>query len=113
MQDGYLLFENVSYTYEAMSLPLLENLSASFPTGWTGIAGSNGAGKTTILKLATGLLRPLAGQVRLHGEALYCAQRTDAIPDSLDRLISGTDRTACELMGRLALGKDWVERWQS
>ena len=113
MQGAYLLFENVSFTYDAMSVPLLENLSASLPTGWTGIAGANGAGKTTILKLATGLLKPLAGHVRLRGEALYCAQRTDAIPDSLDRLIGGTDRTACELIGRLALGKDWVERWQS
>jgi macrolide transport system ATP-binding/permease protein len=113
MQDRYLLFENVSFTYEAMSTPLLANLSASFPRGWTGVAGANGAGKTTILKLATGLLKPSAGCVRLHGEALYCAQRTDEVPDSLDRLICGTDRTACELKGRLAIGKDWVERWDS
>lgn len=110
MQDGYLLFENVSYTYEAMSLPLLKNLSASLPTGWTGVAGANGAGKTTILKLATGLLRPLAGQVRLHGEALYCAQSTDEVPSSLERLLCGTDRAACELKGRLAIGGDWAER---
>jgi macrolide transport system ATP-binding/permease protein len=113
MRDRYLLFENVSYTYEAMSAPLLANLSANFPSGWTGIAGANGAGKTTILKLATGLLKPRGGHVRLHGEALYCAQRTDEVPDSLDRLICGVDRAACELKGRLAIGKDWVERWNS
>ncbi len=96
-----------------MSVPLLENLSASFPAGWTGIAGANGAGKTTILKLATGLLRPLAGRVRFHGEAFYCARRTDEAPDSLERFLCGTDRAACELKGRLAIGKDWVERWYS
>ena len=113
MQDGYLLFENVSYTYEAMSVPLLENLSVSFPKGWTGVAGANGAGKTTILKLATGLLKPLSGQVRMHGEALYCAQRTDEVPSSLERLLCETDRAACELKGRLAIGIDGVARWGS
>jgi len=113
MQESYLLFEDVSYTYDAMSAPLLEDLSASFPTGWTGVAGANGAGKTTVLRLATGLLKPVTGQVRLRGDALYCAQRTDEIPDSLDRLICGADRAACELKGRLAIGNDWVLRWDS
>jgi len=70
MQGGYLLFEKVSYSYEAMSVPL-------------------------------------------HGEALYCAQRTDEVPDSLERLLCETGRAACELKGRLALGNDWVERWCS
>ena len=36
----------------------------------TTIIGSNGAGKTTILKAVVGLLTPSAGQVRFHGEQI-------------------------------------------
>ncbi|WP_425430274.1 ABC transporter ATP-binding protein [Compostimonas suwonensis] len=38
------------------------------PTGsFYGLVGPNGAGKTTTLSMATGLLRPDAGQIWLHG----------------------------------------------
>jgi ATPase subunit of ABC transporter with duplicated ATPase domains len=113
MAGRFVTFENVSYIYDAMSLPLLEKLSASFPAGWTGIAGANGTGKTTVLKLATGLLNPETGQVRLPGDALYCAQRTDEAPALFERFIYAADRAACEWKGRLAIGADWVRRWDS
>jgi ABC-2 type transport system ATP-binding protein len=36
-----------------------------------GLVGPNGAGKTTTLSMATGLLRPDAGEVRVHGQSLW------------------------------------------
>lgn len=37
------------------------------PGAFTCLLGPNGAGKSTLFALATGLLRPTAGQVRIHG----------------------------------------------
>jgi ABC-type bacteriocin/lantibiotic exporter with double-glycine peptidase domain len=53
-----ILFQNVSFTYERSTQPLIRDLSVHFPQGWTGIVGANGVGKSTILKLATGGLDP-------------------------------------------------------
>ena len=46
----------------------VERLSLDIPvSSFYGIVGPNGAGKTTSLSMATGLLRPDAGQVLVHG----------------------------------------------
>ncbi len=43
-------------------------LSLSAPVGRiTGLIGPNGAGKTTLFNVASGLVRPAAGTLRLHG----------------------------------------------
>ena len=46
----------------------VDNLDLTVPSGsFYGLVGPNGAGKTTTLSMATGLLRPDAGQVSIHG----------------------------------------------
>ncbi|GIX44230.1 MAG: hypothetical protein KatS3mg130_0638 [Candidatus Sumerlaea sp.] len=45
----------------------VNQLTASFGAGVTGILGPNGAGKSTLLNLITGRLRPSRGQVRVLG----------------------------------------------
>ena len=50
-------------------VPALDNVGFSLVRGAiTTIVGSNGAGKSTILKSLTGLVKPAAGSVRLFGE---------------------------------------------
>ena len=46
----------------------VDNLSLTVPSGsFYGLVGPNGAGKTTTLSMATGLMRPDAGDIAIHG----------------------------------------------
>lgn len=60
-------YENVSFSYKP-GVPFMENLRAAIPAGAvTSIVGPNGCGKSTLVKLASGLLRPAAGRVEVAG----------------------------------------------
>ena len=51
--------------------PVVFSVDASFePGAMTAIVGPNGAGKSSLLKAALGIVRPLSGQVTVHGESL-------------------------------------------
>jgi branched-chain amino acid transport system ATP-binding protein len=49
---------------------VLDGVSLSVGSGFTGLIGPNGAGKTTCLNVISGYLRPDAGTVRLGGQAI-------------------------------------------
>ncbi len=52
-------------------LPALRGVSVSLEAGETlAVVGANGAGKTTMLRTISGLMRPRAGQILLAGERL-------------------------------------------
>jgi ATPase subunit of ABC transporter with duplicated ATPase domains len=113
MPQKFILFESVSFRYESMPGLLIKDLSAGFPAGWTGVVGVNGAGKTTVLKLACRLLEPRSGRVQLPGTAAYCEQRTDEVPGPLQSLIEAGDALASRVKGQLEIGDDWPARWAS
>jgi macrolide transport system ATP-binding/permease protein len=111
--DASVVFGGVCFRHDAASDPLFASLSAHFPPGFTGIVGPNGAGKTTFLRLATGELTPELGRIRSPEDAIYCAQRTDAVPEGLAALLEAEDRDAYALRGRLGVEPDFVPRWHS
>lgn len=58
--------ENLSFSYG--KIPVLDSARMTVRSGeFTGIIGSNGAGKSTFLKLTLGLLEPTGGSIRLFG----------------------------------------------
>lgn len=62
-----VVFEEVGFAY-AKNAPVLDNINLTIPRGqFIGIAGCNGAGKSTMLRLINGLLRPGSGKVLLLG----------------------------------------------
>jgi ATP-binding cassette subfamily C protein len=68
-------FDRVGFSYLGRgSVPAIDGLTLDINTGQTtGIAGSSGAGKTTIADLLTGLLSPTSGQILVDGRALTAA----------------------------------------
>jgi len=62
-----VLVEDVSFSYG--NKPVLENVSLHIPKGeFVAIIGPNGGGKTTLLKLLLGLLKPDKGDIRILGD---------------------------------------------
>ena len=113
MADLSVRFQNVSFTFDRAPQPLIINLSIHFSRGWTGIVGANGVGKSTILKLATGGLKPQQGKIIVPEFAIYCQQRTDNAPDQLYDLIHAVDKEAFQIKDRLSVEDDWGERWKT
>ena len=60
-------FDDVSFSYG--SVPVLENVSFTIDRSeFFGLIGPNAGGKSTLLKLMLGLLKPDGGEIRLFGE---------------------------------------------
>jgi zinc transport system ATP-binding protein len=72
------------------------------------VAGPNGGGKTTLVRLVLGLERPLSGRVRLFGEPAHGFSRRQTLGYLAQRSKLGTDAPATvrEVVaaGRLAAG---------
>jgi zinc transport system ATP-binding protein len=67
--------EDVSFGYDPRR-PVLENVTFAVPAGqFVAIAGPNGGGKTTLLRLIVGLNRTQTGIVRIFGEPVGVAAR--------------------------------------
>ena len=61
--DTQLELENVAFSYDGKR-QVLKNVSMTFPkTGMTAIVGESGCGKSTVVNLLTGALRPMEGRV--------------------------------------------------
>lgn len=66
MTEPVVQIENVSFRYD--DPPVLQDVNVSISNGdFVCILGPNGGGKTTLLKIMLGLLRPQQGTVRLFG----------------------------------------------
>jgi macrolide transport system ATP-binding/permease protein len=111
MNDLSVRFINVKFAYETASQPLVHGLSVHLVSGWTGVVGANGVGKSTILKLATGILKPQLGQIAIPGNAIYCEQRTDTVPDQLEELVNLVDGHGMKIREQMGIRSDWPQRW--
>ena len=73
-----LEFESVSYRYPGEDFDIIDNLSFSVePGSFHCIVGVSGCGKSTILRMTCGLLRPKSGRILVNGAPIegqshYC-----------------------------------------
>lgn len=65
MQDYSVIVENVTFGYDE-DRPILKNVSIKIPKGKIiAIMGGSGCGKTTLLRLISGQIKPLSGTVEV------------------------------------------------
>ncbi len=63
-----LTIDNLTFTYPGTRIPVISGLNAEFkPGNISGLLGTNGVGKSTLLYLCAGLLNPAGGSVKLNG----------------------------------------------
>lgn len=62
-------FENVSFGYPKSGAGIISGLSCSFDRGeCCAVTGRNGCGKTTLVRLMCGILKPDSGRILIDGE---------------------------------------------
>jgi zinc transport system ATP-binding protein len=74
--------QNMTFSYDGT--PVLESVDLDIAQGdFAALVGPNGGGKTTLLKLVLGLLKPGAGVVRVFGERPeHVRERVGYVPQS-------------------------------
>ena len=106
-----LALSRVTYTHPAAQDPILNNVTIAFPQGWIGLLGDNGCGKSTLAKIACGLLKPDSGAVSGNLLAAYCPQEADEAPTILADFALDFGREARSLRDRLEVTDDMPWRW--
>lgn len=75
-------FDRVSFSYPGM--PILNQVSFQIHSGeFIGMIGPNGGGKTTLLKLILGFLKPTGGTIRIFDEKAGEPNRMAYVPQSV------------------------------
>ena len=87
-------FENVSASYDG-ELPILRDVSFRIPDGdFVAFVGTNGAGKSTTMRLVNGLLKPSSGRVLIDGVPTT-QLRTSQLAAKVGFLFQNPDRQIC------------------
>lgn len=85
----------------------VDNLHLTVPAGsFYGLVGRNGAGKTTTLSMATGMLKPTAGQALIAGsniwtQPLEAKRKVGVLPDGVHLFQTLTGQQLITYAGRL------------
>ena len=94
-----IVVSRVSYSYPGTSQAVLKDFSCEFASGaMTVIAGRTGIGKSTLIRLVLGLLKPSEGSITIGGEPAGSRLRSNFmyIPQG-NSLLSGTIRSNLQL----------------
>ena len=106
-----LVLSGVRYAYPAAREAVLNNVTITFPVGWTALLGDNGCGKTTLAKIACGLIAPDAGSVTRGLVCAYVAQDADEPPEGLADFALDYGREARELREAFRIEDDMPWRF--
>lgn len=117
--NDQLILSHISFTHDSLSRPLFADLSVTFPSGWTALAGVNGVGKSTLLSIARGELLPDSGTVTGlgiasgSGSSVCLGQEMETPPDFFEDPSLIADGESLAEIARLGIDDDWLWRWDS
>jgi len=90
-----LKFENVGFNYSQGKSTIIKDVSFEVTNGeFVVLLGENGAGKSTICRLANGLLKPLTGKVFVAGDDT-ASVKISKIARNVGFLFQNPDRQLC------------------
>mgnify|MGYP001635306592 FL=1 len=115
---------NISFRYNDRSPWILKDVSLNVQTGErVGLLGPSGRGKSTLIKLMTGYLKPIEGEILLDGKPLPVkgtspVQLIYQHPEKainprwkMKKVLQESGMYKEEIMNRLGIEKDWLERY--
>ena len=117
-QPATIQCSSVSFTYPQAAAPLFSDATFTLSKGWTAVLGDNGIGKTTLMRIVTGDLRPDSN----HGSIMpdpasvvsaYCEQRIDTSPRNLDAFANDWSQETMAIKRLLNIGDDWPYRYDT
>ena len=115
---------NISFRYNDRSPWILKDVSLNVQTGErVGLLGPSGRGKSTLIKLMAGYLKPIEGEILLDGKPLPVkgtspVQLIYQHPEKainprwkMKKVLQESGMYTEEIMNRLGIEKDWLERY--
>lgn len=108
-----LTLHQITFTYEHSSLAIFENLSLEFDKGWSCIVGSNGIGKSTLLKLIANDLVAQSGFISGNECVHYCKQSTEYPPENFETFMFTFTGETYRIRELLHIQEEWCDRWKT
>lgn len=108
-----LTLHDITYTYPNSPTVALTNISITFTEGWCGVVGDNGCGKSTLARIACGLLAPDFGTVFPQHTSAYCPQNASIPPALLEDFACDWSRDATLLRERLHIEDNMLWRFEA
>lgn len=115
---------NISFRYNDRSPWILKDVSLNVQTGErVGLLGPSGRGKSTLIKLMAGYLKPIEGEILLDGNPLPVkgispVQLIYQHPEKainprwkMKKVLQESGMYKEEIMNRLGIEQDWLERY--
>jgi len=104
-----LTINNLCFSYDSKTV--FKDLTVSFAKGWTALIGANGLGKSTLIRLISGILVPDSGSIYAEGNIALCSQTAEEPPPCFSDPDILNSNEFYALLEKLAIGHDWIERW--
>ena len=109
-----ITLQDISFSYPDSAETLFDGFSVTLggTSRWTCIAGTNGCGKTTLLKLIAGIIPPLSGIIQCD-PAVYCAQNSTELPDTVYASFWDADNETRRFFSLLGVAPEQLDRWET